>query len=205
MLFWHLDSIVASIYPLESNQKKLPLIQVMAWCRREPLAERTMIPRHVASLLWVVVIIYWAFQRHCRGKTKPFLTLWSSPVRRNHMADDLSSYIASCVEIDLTHWGRVTHICVSKLTLIGSDNGLSPDRRQAIIWTNVGILSIESSGTNISKILKNKIRAFSFKKMHLKMSSGKWRPSCLGLNVLIGVVHHKICFKATKYFMVAKN
>ena len=35
----------------------------------------------------------------------------------------------------LTHWGRVTHICVSKLTTIGSDNGLSPSRRQAIIWT----------------------------------------------------------------------
>ena len=33
----------------------------------------------------------------------------------------------------LTHGGRVTHICVSKLTIIGSDNGLSPGRRQAII------------------------------------------------------------------------
>ena len=33
----------------------------------------------------------------------------------------------------LTHWGRVTHICSSKLTIIGSDNGLLPDRRQAII------------------------------------------------------------------------
>ena len=87
----------------------------------------------------------------------------------------------------LTHWGRVTHICVSKLTIIGSDNGLSPGLRQAIIWTNVGILSIESLGTNISEILI-KSRAFSFKKMHLKMSSGKWRPSCLGLNVLIQTV-----------------
>ena len=36
--------------------------------------------------------------------------------------------------IILTHWGRVTHICVSKLTIIGSDNGLSPWPRQAIIW-----------------------------------------------------------------------
>ena len=36
---------------------------------------------------------------------------------------------------NLTHWGRVTHICVSKLTIIGLDNGLSPDRRQAIIWS----------------------------------------------------------------------
>ena len=41
-----------------------------------------------------------------------------------------------------THWGRVTHICVGKLTIIGSDNGLSPVRRQAIIWTNAGILFI---------------------------------------------------------------
>ena len=40
----------------------------------------------------------------------------------------------------LTHWGRVTHICVSELSIIGSDNDLSPDRRQAIIWTNAGIL-----------------------------------------------------------------
>ena len=29
----------------------------------------------------------------------------------------------------LTHWGRVTHICIGKLTIIGSDNGLLPGRR----------------------------------------------------------------------------
>ena len=83
----------------------------------------------------------------------------------------------------LTHWSRVTHICVGKLNTIGSDNGLSPDRRQAIIWTNAGILSIGPLGTKFSEILIA-IHVFSFKKMHLKMSSGKWRPSCLGLNVL---------------------
>ena len=42
----------------------------------------------------------------------------------------------------LTHWGRVTHICVVDLTIIGSDNGLSPGRRQVIIWTNARILLI---------------------------------------------------------------
>ena len=83
----------------------------------------------------------------------------------------------------LTHWGRVTHICVSKLTIISSDNGLSPGRRQAIIWTNAWILLIRTLGTNFSEIL-SEIHAFSFKIMHLKMSSGKRRPSCLGLNVL---------------------
>ena len=86
--------------------------------------------------------------------------------------------------LPLTHWGRVTHICVSKLTIIGSDNGLSPGRRQAIIWTSAGILLIGSLGTNFSEILIG-IQTFSFKKMQLKMSSAKWRPFCLGLNVLI--------------------
>ena len=72
----------------------------------------------------------------------------------------------------LTHWGRVTHICVSKLTIIASDNGLSPGRRQAIIWTNDGILLIGTLGTNFNEILIE-IHTFSFKKMYLKMSSGK--------------------------------
>ena len=83
----------------------------------------------------------------------------------------------------LTHWGRETHICISKLTIIGSDNGLSPDRCQAIIWTSAGILLIGHLGTNFSEILIE-IITFSFKKMHLKVSSAKWRPCCLGLNVL---------------------
>ena len=93
--------------------------------------------------------------------------------------------------LHLTHWGRVTHICVSELTIIGSDNGLSPGRRQAIIWTNDGILLIRPLGTNFSEILIG-IQTFSFKKMHLKMSSAKWRPFCLGLNVLTHIFRVKI-------------
>ena len=73
----------------------------------------------------------------------------------------------SCHKHHLTHWGRVTHICVSKSTIIVSDNGLSPGRRQAIIWTNNGILLIRSLVTNFSEIL-SEIHTFSFKKMHLK-------------------------------------
>ena len=83
----------------------------------------------------------------------------------------------------LTRWGRVTHICIGNLTIIGPDNGLSPGGRQAIIWTNAGILSIGPLGTNFSEILAE-IITFSFKKMYLKVSSVKWRPFCLGLNVL---------------------
>ena len=84
----------------------------------------------------------------------------------------------------LTHWGRVTHICVGNLTIIGSDNGLSPERRQAIIWTDAGILLIGPLGTNFSEILIE-IQTFSLKKMRLRMSSAKCCSFRLGLNVLI--------------------
>ena len=94
--------------------------------------------------------------------------------------------------INLTHLGRVTYIYVSNLTIIDPYNGLSPGRRQAIIWTNAGILLIGHWGTNFSEILIS-IQTFSFKKMHLKMSSSKWRPFCLGLNELI----HDICLDTT--------
>ena len=98
----------------------------------------------------------------------------------------------------LTHWGRVMHICVSKLTTIGSDNGLSPGRRQAIIRTSAGILLIEPLGTNFNEILIE-IHTFSFKKIHFKMS-GKWPPFRLGLNVLTNVIKNdkvnSICDKS---------
>ena len=68
----------------------------------------------------------------------------------------------------LTHWGRATPICVGNLTFIGSDNGLSPGRCQAIIWTNAWILLTGPLWTNFSKILI-KIPTFSLKKMHLKV------------------------------------
>ena len=77
----------------------------------------------------------------------------------------------------------MTHICVGNQTIIGPDNGFSPGRRQAIIWTNDGILLIGPLGTNFSEI-SIKILSFSFTKIRSKVSSAKWRPFCLGLNVL---------------------
>ena len=98
-----------------------------------------------------------------------------------------SHYLHPCADLSwfsLTHWGRVTYICTVKLTVTGSDNGLLPGRRQAIIRTNAGILLIEPLGTNFSENLIE-ILTFSFTKMRLKVSSAKWRPFCLSLSVLI--------------------
>ena len=62
----------------------------------------------------------------------------------------LTMVFSPTCKLNLTDRGRVTHICVGKLTIIVSDNGLPPGRRQAIIWTNAEILLIET--------LENKLR-----------------------------------------------
>ena len=81
----------------------------------------------------------------------------------------------------ITHWGWMTHICVTKkISIIASHNGLSAGLHQAIIWTNAAMLLIWTLGTNISEIW-NKIHTILFKKMHLKMSSVKWCLFRLGL------------------------
>ena len=67
---------------------------------------------------------------------------------------------------------------------LGSDNGLLPKRRQAIIRTSADILSIRPQGTYFNEILFE-IQIFSFMKIHLNMSSVKWRSFCLGGNELI--------------------
>ena len=64
----------------------------------------------------------------------------------------------------LSHRGRVTHICVSKIIIIGSDNGLLPGRCQAIIWTNAEILLIGLLGTNFNEIEVSKSRHFHWRK-----------------------------------------
>ena len=80
----------------------------------------------------------------------------SEPITVRRLHEEISStiiYIAVIKFITLvylTHWGRVTHICVGNLNIIGPDNGFSPGRHQAIIWTNAGILLIGPWGTNFS-------------------------------------------------------
>ena len=71
-------------------------------------------------------------------------------------------YLYSNLQTDhLTHWCRVTHICIGNIIIIGCDNGLSPGGRQAIMWTNDGILLIGTLGINFSEI-RIGILTFSF-------------------------------------------
>ena len=84
----------------------------------------------------------------------------------------------------LTHWGRVTHICVGKLTIIGSDNGLSPGRRQAIIWTIAGRNIVNwTLGNKLQWNLKRNSYIF-IQENAFENVVWKWRPFCLSLYVL---------------------
>ena len=97
-------------------------------------------------------------------------------------------WIVSFTEIDLKNviykmWAILinslrpsdAYIWVNNLAIIGLHNGLSPGRRQAIIWINAGILLIGPLETNFGEIL-NEIVTFPFKKMRLNVSSAKWMP-----------------------------
>ena len=98
--------------------------------------------------------------------------------------------MSDVIETDMVpDWGGVTHICDSKPTTIGSDNGLSPGLRQVIIWNNAGILFISPLETNFNAI-SIEIHIFSIKTIHLKISWWKWLPYRLGLLVLMGYVYN---------------
>ena len=137
-----------------------------------PVGSKSNLVKAIVPVRWQGIswtnndLVYWCIY----GSTGPFKKIqavkpWNSWLRQ------AGCWTTSFMN-PLTHWDRVTHICVGKLTTIGSDNGLSPGRCQTIFWTNAGIFLIVPLGTNFSEILIG-IQTFSFKKMHLKMSA-KW-------------------------------
>ena len=95
----------------------------------------------------------------------------------------------------------MTHICVSKQTIFGSDSGLSPGRRQAIIQTNAGLLLICPYGIIFNEIsIENHTFIFIQKYIIIQenlMSSAKWRPFCFGLSVLTVLQFMSFCEEAT--------
>ena len=72
----------------------------------------------------------------------------------------------------LTHLPQCRIYASVNQVSIGTDNGSSPFQCQAIIWTNAALLSNGLLEINFSEIWIE-ILLFSFKKMHLKMSSAK--------------------------------
>ena len=83
----------------------------------------------------------------------------------------------------MSHWGRVRHICVTKITIIGSDNGLAPIRRQAIIWTNAGIMLFWTLRNKLQWNFNQNPYIFN-QENAFENAVWKMEAICLGLNVL---------------------
>ena len=135
----------------------------------------------------IILCAVWISER--KYYSRPLPQLCHKRYNGNHVKSHL--YIAHS-RLDtqdplLTHWGRATHICVSNL-IIGSDNGLSPGRRHAIIWTNAGILLIRPWGTKSrAKFTRNShifIHENALENVVWKMAAILSRPQCVNMDNL---------------------
>ena len=118
---------------------------------------------------------------------------WDFPSRASRDVTTREARGTALAFLELTYWGRFTYTCASKSTIIGSDNGLSPGRCQAIIWTDAAIFIIGPLGTNFSEILitlyifiqenafENGVRKLAailsrpqYVKHHIRMVSGEY-------------------------------
>ena len=157
----------SALLPIEKHvESNAPFTHVIAWYIGKPFGICLLL-RKFLSLAECVYLNLWT-SLHELVKSKISL----SPI-----SDGFALYLWH-----LTHWGRVTHICVGDLTIIDSDNGLSPEWRQAINSNNAGILLIGPLRTNFSEI-SVQIHTFLSRKCiwkHLRNGS----LFCHGLNVL---------------------
>ena len=200
--FCILNRILLKFIPKGSIDNMSALVQVMVWCLTgdKPLPKVILISlTYVCGTRerWVKVMACRMFcENHDLYLCRPVTIYnhrnnleWNFNENITHLTLENAFWVISKFFTTfpslflLTHGGRVMHICVSKLTSTGSDNGLSPGRRQAIIWSNDGIFLIPTLGTNISEIL-SKIHTFSLKKICLNMSFAKCCSFRLGLNVV---------------------
>ena len=146
------------------------LTQVMACCLTTP--------SHYLNQIWLIISrILWPSSQ---GNGIAHTPVKNTIVHLKITHSKSNPYLPGANELTpLAHWGRVTHICVGKQTIIGSDNGLSPGRRQAIIWTNAGILLIGPSGTNFNQNSNIFIRKNAFESVVCEMASILSRPQCV--------------------------
>ena len=112
---------------------------------------------------WLHIWLLYEFSFH-RGRCRCLVTV------DGH--DRLCSLLQVVVQLIEAKW-RI--YASEKITRISSDNGLAPEQRQTIFWTNKGILLIGPLGTNFSEILIE-IQAFYVWIIRLKMT-----PANIGL------------------------
>ena len=130
------------------------------------------------------VLIYWKF-----GSVEQISTLIKEIPLENvickkwailFMLEWVKSHIGLRLLLSaLTHWGRVMHICVSKLTIIGSDNGLLPDHYLKLYWNNVYWTLRNNFQWNFNQNLNISIQENAFEHVIRKMAAMLSHPQCV--------------------------
>ena len=153
----YFDLNFTGICDLRLIDKYSSLDQVMVWCRKRGRGRLN------------IKISFYQYRDYTDNRTYSFI--------------DRLIFIMEIPIPEKTHWGRVTHICVGNLTIIGSDNGLSPDRCQAIILTNAGISLIGPIETNFQRNCNRNSYIFipenAFENVVWKMAAILARPKCV--------------------------
>ena len=88
----------------------------------------------------------------------------------------------------LTHWGRVMHICIGNLTIIGSDNGLAHSRRQAYLnqcWNILNWTLRNKLQWNFKQNLYIFIQENAFDCVVCEMAAILSRPQCVKCHRLL--------------------
>ena len=155
--------------------------------KRSPPAEDVACVLAFDLKLWCQSTAHFVGVSHAIYQLKSKLILW--PLSMDIMGSSSAGYrqvlgASSTYLVLLTEGKWHLYIASVNWAIIGSDNGLSPFWRQAIIWTNDGLLFIWSLRTNFSEIWI-KIHWISFKKIHLEMSSAKCPLFCLSLKLKV--------------------
>ena len=125
---WGISCGIALIWmPLDFTDDQSTLVQVMAWCHRAT--------SHYVSQCWPRSLSPYGVTR---GQ-------WVNTLRLRQNGRPIPDHIFNCMKMKKNplrfHWRlfpRVQFTIFQHWSFIGSDNGLAPRWRQAIIWTNDG-------------------------------------------------------------------
>ena len=160
-------------YTIYGHRSESALAQVMAWC--------LMAPSHYQNQCWLIISeVLWHSPEGSFIRNAQDISPWFN-LKITDLRIQLDIFLPGANK--LTHRGRVTHICIRKLAIIGSDNGLSPVWCQAIIWTNLWNIVNWTTGNKLQWSLVLNLYIFikenAFENVVWKIAAILSQPQCV--------------------------
>ena len=159
----------------------------MTWCIK--LWLKPVPPSHYMTQCWLAV--NYTHRHEVWSKYKYFQLRILDWKKLSTMSMWMAWVYSGC--LDLTHWGRVTHICVGNLTIIGSDSGLSaPSHYLNQCWNIVNWTPRNKLQWNVYRNSYIFIQENPFENVVWKMVAILSRPQCVNsLATGDGFQHHE--------------